>query len=323
MKFKNVLLFSGTEDNGSFALKRAVQLAQENGARLTILDVLKPAPVYAALAAAFDGGHRIFEVELQQSRVEQLREVCAAEIPDGVEYEIHVVMGVPTAEIVRFVVQKEIDLVLKTADGRGILERTFFGSVAMDLLRNCPCPVWILRPDNTPAFDRIVAAVDVDATGAGHDLNHSILDTAATLAQLDDAQLHVVHAWDLWMEKLLRNRSRVQEDDLLDMLQQKRNAARDSLERLLQEHDLTGRVESHLLKGAPGYRVPEYVDHVRADLLVMGTVCRTGVEGFLIGNTAESILNDVDASVLALKPEGFVSPLKPTQSSEPREACAV
>ena len=45
------------------------------------------------------------------------------------------------------------------------------------------------------------------------------------------------------------------------------------------------------------------------DLLVMGTVCRTGIAGFLIGNTAEEVLNQVGCSVLTLKPEGFVTPV--------------
>jgi nucleotide-binding universal stress UspA family protein len=45
------------------------------------------------------------------------------------------------------------------------------------------------------------------------------------------------------------------------------------------------------------------------DLLVMGTVCRTGISGFLIGNTAEEVLNQIDCSVLTVKPEGFVTPV--------------
>ena len=47
----------------------------------------------------------------------------------------------------------------------------------------------------------------------------------------------------------------------------------------------------------------------RLILLVMGTVCRTGLSGFLIGNTAEEVLGAVDCSVLTVKPEGFVSPV--------------
>ncbi len=47
----------------------------------------------------------------------------------------------------------------------------------------------------------------------------------------------------------------------------------------------------------------------KIELLVMGTVCRTGVTGFLIGNTAEKVLNKVNCSVLTVKPEGFVTPV--------------
>lgn len=51
------------------------------------------------------------------------------------------------------------------------------------------------------------------------------------------------------------------------------------------------------------------VQTYRADLVVMGTVARTGVAGLIIGNTAEAILEQVNCSVLAIKPAGFKSPV--------------
>jgi hypothetical protein len=42
----------------------------------------------------------------------------------------------------------------------------------------------------------------------------------------------------------------------------------------------------------------------------MGTVCRTGVPGFFIGNSAENVRQHVDCSSLAVKPKGFVTPVK-------------
>jgi nucleotide-binding universal stress UspA family protein len=42
----------------------------------------------------------------------------------------------------------------------------------------------------------------------------------------------------------------------------------------------------------------------------MGTVARTGIEGLLIGNIAETILRRVDSSVLAVKPHGFETPVR-------------
>jgi nucleotide-binding universal stress UspA family protein len=71
--------------------------------------------------------------------------------------------------------------------------------------------------------------------------------------------------------------------------------------------DLKHRV--HLLKGEPRVLIPELVQEERINLIVMGTVCRTGIPGFLIGNTAESVLQQVDTSVLTVKPEGFVTPV--------------
>jgi universal stress protein E len=46
------------------------------------------------------------------------------------------------------------------------------------------------------------------------------------------------------------------------------------------------------------------------DLIVMGTVGRTGLSGMLIGNTAEKILRHIACSVLAVKANGFRSPVK-------------
>ena len=41
----------------------------------------------------------------------------------------------------------------------------------------------------------------------------------------------------------------------------------------------------------------------------MGSVARAGIPGMLIGSTAESVLGDVDCSVLTVKPDGFISPI--------------
>jgi len=69
-------------------------------------------------------------------------------------------------------------------------------------------------------------------------------------------------------------------------------------------------VNRHLLEGDPEHVVPDFVRENEVDVVVMGSVGRTGVPGFLIGNTAETILRQVESSVLAIKPGGFVSPVE-------------
>ena len=66
----------------------------------------------------------------------------------------------------------------------------------------------------------------------------------------------------------------------------------------------------HLIKDEAGRVIPEVAAKNEADLIVMGTLSRSGVAGFLIGNTSEKILHKVDCSVLTVKPEGFVTPVK-------------
>ena len=62
-------------------------------------------------------------------------------------------------------------------------------------------------------------------------------------------------------------------------------------------------------QGAPGQAIPALVRELDADLVVMGTVARTGIPGLIIGNTAEAVLSQLRCSVLAIKPSAFVSPV--------------
>jgi universal stress protein E len=50
---------------------------------------------------------------------------------------------------------------------------------------------------------------------------------------------------------------------------------------------------------------------MKADLIAMGTVGRSGIQGVLLGNTAEKVLATCDASILTVKPAEFVSPIQP------------
>ena len=80
--------------------------------------------------------------------------------------------------------------------------------------------------------------------------------------------------------------------------------------------------DQHLIYGDPPVVIPWVVEKTETDLLVMGTVGRSGLYGFLMGNTAERILNKVDCSILAVKPSGFVCPVKlnrSEQKTEPQE----
>jgi nucleotide-binding universal stress UspA family protein len=66
-----------------------------------------------------------------------------------------------------------------------------------------------------------------------------------------------------------------------------------------------------LIFGTPWKEIQRLVQQLNADLIVIGTVGRNGIEGLLLGNTAEKVLDHCDCSVLTVKPDGFVSPIAP------------
>mmetsp|Transcript_25519 Transcript_25519/g.12086 ORF Transcript_25519/g.12086 Transcript_25519/m.12086 type:complete len:81 (-) Transcript_25519:45-287(-) len=65
----------------------------------------------------------------------------------------------------------------------------------------------------------------------------------------------------------------------------------------------------HLVEGEACEVITDFVEKKKTDVVVMGTIARTGIPGFFMGNTAESILNNIDCSVLAVKPLGFITPV--------------
>jgi nucleotide-binding universal stress UspA family protein len=306
-RFQNILLYAGMEQNEA-AVNRAVNLAMENRAPLTFMDVVKPIP--RALGMLTD----VVETEemqrlLVQDHREKLLAVASDYVGTGVEIDVVVSCGDPATEIVRQVLEKKHDLVVKAVNGDTRGER-IFGSISRSLLRLCPCPVWLLKPEIHGQFDVVLAAVDMEDQDPVHvELNREILELGHAVAAREDAKLHIVSVWDLWMEHALRRRAGDEEIDAA--LAAHKETIRKRLDAFLEPFRATHEApEVHLRRGSPSSIVRSVADDIEADLLVMGTVCRTGAAGFLIGNTAETVLNHITCSILALKPEGFVSPVE-------------
>ena len=85
----------------------------------------------------------------------------------------------------------------------------------------------------------------------------------------------------------------------------------DLREFLSKEEVSVARDRIHFIKGNPGVAIPRFAKRRRINLVVMGTVARSGIDGFLIGNTAEKVVSKLDCSLLAVKPDDFTSPVRP------------
>jgi nucleotide-binding universal stress UspA family protein len=308
-RFKNILVIGSHTEATKSILQRALILAEENGANLSVMEVVAGLPsglhVQTLHVSAFE-----LNANFVREREEQLRHEVSMIVDGRLETKVTVSIGTPFIEIIRAVLHDGYDLVMMSAEGLEGLKGRLFSSTALHLMRKCPCPVWAMKPTQTQSFNGIVAAVDPDPSDDPKQaLNINIMDLATSLAQREQSKLHVVHVWSHVRENLFgySGLSEKQRKQLTYELQMQRRSQLIDLISRYAHMNLDCQV--HFLEDEPGLAIPKLADSLNIELIVMGTVCRTGLPGFIIGNTAEDVLRRVNCSVLTVKPQGFVSPV--------------
>ncbi len=304
--FKNILYVTEESVDQVSAVARAVSLAENNHARLTVIVVISP------VADAYRSDTANHHTQKLESLIKPYR--------NRLKIQIDVLEGTVFLEAIRAVLRYGYDLVVKPAENLDFLKR-LFGSDDMHLLRKCPCPVWFMKSPEKSNYNCILAAVDFDplkSTAAEQTLNQNILELASSLAITDKASLHLVHAWEPFAEGIMRARGDDMGDDIFAYVEKERMLHQKGLYSLGDTlRDRIGEgfynrlsLRFHLPKGPAKKMISALAAELQADLVVMGTVARTGIPGFIIGNTAETILEQLSCSVLAVKPPGFATPVK-------------
>jgi len=264
------------------------------------------------------------ELESIKDNFRQSIESCVHSHAPSLKANITVTSGVSFIEIIRHVGRHQYDLVVKCAEDIDWLER-MLGSDDMHLLRKCPCPVLMLKPGHNETFKKILATVDVNddvsesVARTQEELNDKVLEHSATLSLPELTELHIGSAWEAYAESFLRHGgfSSTPEETINQYVEQERRDCLQKLDALVRKmNELLGKdtvqylhPRSHLVKGKPSKQIPLLVENYGIDLIVMGTVGRVGIPGLVIGNTAEAILEQTQCSVLAIKPEGFKTPV--------------
>jgi universal stress protein E len=131
------------------------------------------------------------------------------------------------------------------------------------------------------------------------------------MARMENSHLDIFHCWFLPGETLLASgRTRIDLDKLDHMRMLAEKIQTRKIGALLAEYDLSDIGHSVVVrKGDPGEMIVDYADKNGIDLIVMGTIGRSGLSGLLIGSTAEKVIDQVNCSVLTIKPANFKSPI--------------
>lgn len=309
-RFKKILVAASEGQLEVPVLRAAARLAETNEAELTVLGVIEPLPARRRTATV-EGRTVDLEEVLTAKRAEELREVVeSAGIRD---VAVEVAAGKAFIEVIRHAISHGSDLVIVGESPSSKEGHRSMAPEILQLLRTCPVPVWVMCPRQAEK-PKVLALVDPDPNHPERDsLNDRVLALATSIVRREGGELHVAHAWELRGEAALRHSGFISlpdhEVNVLVQAAEEEHLSR--VDQLAERHsvaELDGRI--HFVKGAPAEVLPGLVGRLEIDLIVMGTVARAGISGLIMGNTAETILRSVPCSVLTVKPDGFVSPVK-------------
>ncbi|NLX18737.1 MAG: universal stress protein [Desulfobulbus sp.] len=301
--FKNILYASTGLHDDIEGLKHALALAHTNSIPLTFFLTF---PQLGGAQQSYQEKFAAFLALEAQTALQKARAALMLEddMPP-VTFIVEDDQKSPVNSIVRQVQRNKHDLLIKEAEPQ---EEPGFKTLDMTLLRHCPCSIWLAQPISRAHQDvRVAAAVNPESQDQVYrDLSLWILEVGRTLANHCSGRLDICSCWDFEFERYLRGSSLADMPDrnILSAVDYAEATHFAELNNLIHEAGIDEPFHIHRLKGRPEDRIPAFVRGRGIDILVMGSMSRTGITGFFVGNTAEDIINQLNCTLVALKLTG-------------------
>jgi len=294
-QYQRLLLIINPALRHSPAINRAAALAKASGATLHIVALIKPVETLLLLEkniqekvrdSYFKDHSEWLKDEAARMRVRGINVMTEVTWADDTEYEI-----------LQHVTKMQPDLLIKDVQHEPAIKRAFITPMDWHLLRECPVPLYLVGASGHTLPHKIVAAVDPSRPELQESgLNDRIIQEANSLALQCDAELHLLHAYDV---------SSVYLGDagggglaLTNLTKELRNVLEKSF-LTLADHYGVPPDRRHFILGQPVSVLAEFASQHQMDVIVMGRIHRHGLEK-LIGSTTEHILYQTSCSILAV-----------------------
>ncbi|NWF75262.1 MAG: universal stress protein [Nitrospirae bacterium] len=276
MKLGKVLLTTDSSPFSSGAEREAINLAKRFNSELYILSVIETNPEFTALAPG------ILE-KLEEKTKNLLSKIRQRAEKEGVKSEIVIREAEEPYKIIIDEAQKrKCEIIIMGRRGRTGITRFLMGSVTARTVGLSPLNVLIVPRAARVEFKNIGVATDASR------FSEAATKEAIQLAVETGANLYAIAVITPGAAP-----ERIKESE-------------DTLMRISSECKKKGiRVEKELVKNKPHERIYEaileYAKRQKADLIVLGSHGRTGIQKLLMGSIAERVIGHADTAVLVVK----------------------
>ena len=271
-RFERFLVASDGSEYSAGAEREALRLAQRCGARVRVVTFV---------AADLDNealGEQILKRELDAARA-HLERVAAQAAAAGVDCEIKVVQGLSVHD--RVIEESEgmrADLIVVGRRGRGGLARMMVGDATLRLIIGAHCSVLVVPRAAQVRGRRFVLASD------GSRFGDAAAAAAGNLARRCKTPVTVVSA------------------AVPSHPEPRRREAPAVVERIVRALRSDGvDAEGKAMRGPAAETIVATATGAEADLIIMGSHGRTGIERLLLGSNTERVLNQTPCAVLVVK----------------------
>ena len=282
------------------ALERALKFAEFDDVHIHLFNSIYE-PLMELTDVLSNEHHKEMKSQYMADRYLYMDTIADTLDKKGISCSVNVAWHRELHEAIEEIIDElEPDLVIKRISANASNINSFAMPVDRHLLRYCKVPILLVR-DSHWTHKPILAAIDPTVTDKKHiALNHNILEYSKMLAHVTETQLHSVNTFETpsmgpSMEVGWAN------IDFQSIQVDTSNAHKNKMELLLKQHDLFIN-PYHVIEGQADIAIPNIANKIDAQLMILGTVGRTGLSGAFIGNTAEHILANMNCDILTLKP---------------------
>ncbi|MBA6349097.1 universal stress protein UspE [Colwellia sp. BRX8-9] len=305
-KYKKILAVIDPTTENQKALKRAIELARHSGGQITAF--LTIYDLSYEMTTMLSGEER---EAMRQSVINDRKLWLDEKISETDHQDITIDTCIiwhnrPFEKIIKKVLAENFDIVIKGTHQHDKLKSVIFTPTDWHILRKCPCPVLLVKDHSWPSNGNLLTALNIGSDDDEHKaLNNKLTQESIVFSSLIKANVHLVNSYPGTPVNIAIEIPEFNASEYNDTMFNHHKSA-------MKDHANSFNIplkNTHVKEGLPEDVIQSISKHVDAELVVLGTIGRTGISAALIGNTAEHVIDRLNCDVLAIKPDGYLSPL--------------